>query len=126
MLKFFPWSCYCCYKLNPHWPGEVYLHDFHNLLIELIEQGDNLVVNWRGKALAVLYDDLLELLIPFISLTDSKLCLISVLFQSIDLIEQSASFCSGLLELLLELANVDCRIRSGRLLLFIVALADSC
>lgn len=93
-------------------------------MIELVEQGDNLVVHWGGIVLTVLYDNLLELLIPFISLNDGQLRQSSFLFQLVDLVGQAVPFCSGQLELLMELASFDCRIRTGRLLLFIVGLAD--
>ena len=95
-------------------------------MIELVEQFDNLVVHWRGNVLTILYDDLLELLIPFISFNDSQLRRSNFLFQSFDLVGQAFFFCFGHLELIIELANFDCRIRTERLLLFVVSLADGC
>ena len=72
-------------------------------MIELVEQFDNLVVHWRGNVLTILYDDLLELLIPFISLNDSQLRQSSFPFQLVDLVGQAFFFCFGYLELLMEL-----------------------
>ena len=64
-------------------------------MIELVEQFDNLVVHWRGNVLTILYDNLLELLIPFISLNNSQLRQSSFPFQLVDLVGQAVFFCLG-------------------------------
>lgn len=93
-------------------------------MIELVEQDDNLVVHWRSDVLAVLYDDLLELLIPCISLIDSEFCSSKFLVQLVDLVEQAIVLCLEKLELVLKLDGLDRRIRTGRLLLFTIRSAD--
>ena len=93
-------------------------------MIKPSEQGDNLFVHWRGKVLTVFYNDLLELLVLLISLTDSQLRQSGFLFQSLNLFGQTLCSCVGQLELLVKVVNSNCRIRSGGLLLFNVGLAD--
>ena len=104
----------------------MFFHDSHNVMVELDEQADDLVVHWGSDVLAILYNDLLELFIPCISLTNGESCLSSFLIQSVDLVGQAVFLCLGLLELLLKLANCDCRIRTGRFQLLTIWSANGC